>query len=124
MKMTKKAFKPFCIDCNRPVGACARFPARGIGVVASPLFGGGVVGDHWINVSAVHQKGKSRSSEPLKIVIVLGLWDNADLIPRVLQHPWDYRRAKAGVIDIRVPRDYYNIGLFPAVLPLLLNGYR
>ena len=42
----EKAFKPFCIDRNRPVGACTRFPARGIGVVASPFFGGGVVGDH------------------------------------------------------------------------------
>ena len=119
-----KAFKLFCVDRNRPVGSCPRFSAGGICVVASALFCGGVVGNHRIYISAVYQKGKPRFSEAFIIAVVLRLRNNADLIPRVLKNPRDYRRAEARMVYISVPRDYYKIGLIPAVPPHFFNCYR
>ena len=98
------------------------FAARGVGIVVSPLFGGGIVRYHRIDVAAVDKKGEPRPTKPLKILQRARLGQNAHTKARVLQHTRHDRGAKAGMVDIGVAGHQDNIRFIPAAGSHFFSG--
>ena len=104
------------IDGHGAVGALAAHPARGVGVVVAALFGGGVVGDHRVDVARVDEHGVARTAHRNEIGFIpeIGLGEDGDAEARVLEHARDDRRAEGGVVDVGVARDEQEIAVIPA----------
>ena len=111
------------VDDGGAVGAESGLAAGGIVVLAASFFGGGIVGDHGIDVPGGNEKAKARLPEAAEIVCgpEIRLTEHGAGEAVFFQHPRDESRPERGMIDIGVAADIHEIGLFAAQL---LGRYR
>ena len=104
------------VNDDGAVGAAAALPAGGIEVVAAPLFGHGVVGDHRVEIAGVDQHGEARPAHGAEGVrrVPVGLGEDGDAEPRLFQHAADDRGAEGRMIHIGVARDQQKVIPVPA----------
>ena len=104
------------IPDQRPVGPEARFPPRGIGVLGTFSFCGGIVGNHGVHISRAHEKGKPGTPQGLIGSGMLPVRLGNNPYPETLgfQYPADQRRREGGVIRIGVPGNKDKIAGIPS----------
>ena len=104
------------VDDGGAVGAQAGLAAGGVVVVGAFALGGGVVGDHGVDVARRDQKAESGAAVFLKGLgrLVVGLGEDRHAVALGLQHAGDDGYAKGGVIDVSVTRNVDKIRSVPA----------
>ena len=89
------------------------------------MAGDRVVGDHRVDVARGHKEAETWSAESLNIVegLPVRLCENGNAVSCRFKHARNYGNAKGGMVDVRIPRDVYEIGSVPAAGFYLLGAY-
>ena len=104
------------IDDGRTVGAQPCPAAGGIKILAAQTAGGGIVGNHRVNIPAGNQKTQPGPPEALHLLrgIKAGLRQHRHPVAQAFQQPCDDGSTKARVVHIGIPRDIDKVRSLPA----------
>ena len=117
---------PVGVDNGGVVGAQARPPSGGVGVVMAALFGGSVVGHHGVDIARGEehpQPGPPQGGKGFRVPPV-GLGQHGHPIALGLQHPADDSRTEGGVVHIGVPGNQQKVIKVPAPALHILDAHR
>ena len=116
------------VDRNRPIGAQARLPARGVYIGIAALFRDRIVVHHAVDHAGGNQKAKLGLTEALESLgaVILRQAQHGHMVARVFQHAPDDRVPKGRMIHIGLANHIQKIRRVPAALGNLLgrNGQK
>jgi hypothetical protein len=116
---------PFGIFEDRPIRPEARPAPRGIGVLGTGLFSGGIMGHHGIHVPRPNQKAQPGPAQNrIRAGIPpIRLGYNPHPKSRIFKHPGHYRQGKRRMIPIGIAGDKNKITNIPAPPFHVPTGY-
>ena len=136
----KKPFDLAGVNDRGPVRTKTGSPSRRIIIRAPRFLARGVIAHHGIEITSRDPEKKVRTAQREKILgsFPIGLRNDPDLVPRILQDPSDDRRSIGRMVHVGIARDKNNVarippenrrgssvfGGSPAALRKVLFGYR